>query len=125
MLVEKDPSVLDMLDDQDRTPLHAAAHVGSTESVRLLLATGAKVQRLTTEVEGEAINVGSAVHTAAAAGHTDCLRLLVAAAAPDAISGGDCFDRTPLHLAAAAGHAECLKVHTLHAYHNFQSPLRF
>lgn len=103
-----------MLDDQDRSPLHAAAHVGSRETVRMLLAKGAKVQRLTTEVEGDVISIGSAVHTAAAAGHADCLRLLVAAATPDAISGGDCFDRSPLHLAAAAGHADCLQVPTHH-----------
>lgn len=110
MLVDKDPGVLDILDDQDRTPLHAASHAGSKESVRILLSKGAKVQRLTTEIEGDIISIGSAVHTAAAAGHADCLRLLVAAASPDAINGGDCFDRSPLHLAATAGHANCLKV---------------
>lgn len=110
MLVDKDPRVLDILDDQDRTPLHAAAHAGSKQSVRTLLSKGAKVQRLTTEIEGDIVSIGSAVHAAAATGHADCLRLLVAAASPDAISGGDCFDRSPLHLAATAGHANCLKV---------------
>lgn len=112
MIVDKDPRVLDSLDDQDRTPLHAAAHAGSEASVRVLLAKGAKVQRLTTELEGDVIPLGSAVHTAAAAGHADCLRLLIAAADADAIDGGDCFDRSPLHMAAAAGHSDCVQVPT-------------
>ena len=110
MIVDSNPSVLDVLDDQDRTPLHAAAHAGSKECVRILLAKGAKVQRLTTEIEGDAINLGSAIHTAAAAGHVDCLRLLLAVADADAISGGDSFDRSPLHVAAAAGHTDCVQV---------------
>eukprot|EP00892_Ulva_mutabilis_P006970 jgi/Ulvmu1/4645/UM002_0376.1 len=110
MIIDKDPRVLDILDDQDRTPLHAAAHAGSKDSVRVLLANGAKVQRLTTELEGDVVALGSAIHTASAAGHTDCLRLLIPAADADAINGGDCFDRSPLHMAAAAGHSDCVRV---------------
>jgi uncharacterized protein len=80
------------------TPLHWAAHEGSSDCVRLLLAAGA-------DVAARALDGCTPLHSAAAQGHAACCRLLMEGGA--AVDAADADGDTPLRLAMTRGHADC------------------
>jgi ankyrin repeat protein len=80
------------------TPLHWAAHEGSVDCVRVLLAAGA-------DVAARALDGCTPLHSAAAQGHAACCRLLLDGGA--AVDAADADGDTPLRLAATRGHADC------------------
>lgn len=94
-------------DEGGSTPLHAAARVGHTEAVKLLLAAGASVAAADKQgctplhAAARACNVNGLA--AASEGHTEAVELLLAAGASVAAVNkqGD----TPLHYTAGRGNA--------------------
>lgn len=105
-----DPNVLD---DENKTPLHLAAEKGCAECVKLLLGKGADPNAVdgnkNISLNGGAYNgYRTPLHFAAAEGHTECVDLLLGKEAdPNAVDG---YKETPLHKAAKNGHAACIKL---------------
>jgi cytohesin len=90
------------------TPLYAAAAEGQVETVRALLAVGARPEE-TTELDRDApLFQGTALGVAAHRGLVEVARALLAAGA-DPDGRADPSRRTPLMMAAAAGQAETVR----------------
>eukprot|EP00747_Dinoflagellata_sp_TGD_P056184 gnl/TRDRNA2_/TRDRNA2_149952_c0_seq2.p1 gnl/TRDRNA2_/TRDRNA2_149952_c0~~gnl/TRDRNA2_/TRDRNA2_149952_c0_seq2.p1 ORF type:complete len:286 (+),score=35.34 gnl/TRDRNA2_/TRDRNA2_149952_c0_seq2:31-888(+) len=91
----------DAADASGRTGLHAAASMGATAALRLLLQHGARPDARNGR-EGS-----TPLHMAAGRGFADCVSLLLAHGAP--VSAADRAGKTPLHEAAWGGHVACLR----------------
>jgi len=90
-LVEKDPALLGIKDDQGRTLLHLAAVAGHLEMVRWLIGRGV-------EVDARTAQMSTPLMHASLAGKTDIVRLLLARGAD--IGARDSYQRTVFILVA-------------------------
>lgn len=85
----------------DKTPLHQAAQHGFAETVKLLLAAGAIVNKK----NGDG---WTPLFSAARYGHTDVMKLLLDAGAE--VNVVNMHDQTPLHVATWSGKADAVKL---------------
>ena len=88
---------LDAPDADGRTPLHWAAYKGHTDSVKLLIMTGADVTRMDTEG-------CSPLHWASIKGHTDACMALLQGGSEDMLETVEGSGMTPSQLAIEKGH---------------------
>ena len=133
-LLTKDPNLVNVQDDDERTPLHLASAEGHTETAEHLLRHKADVNakdddKLTplheaswrghTEtaklllqhkavVNAQDFDEWTPLHLASAEGHTDTAKLLLQHKA--VVNAQDFDERTPLHLASAEGHTDTAKL---------------
>jgi uncharacterized protein len=116
LLLTNNSLVLSVMDEQDRTPLHAAAQAGHTDCIRVMLKFGAHAETTYAEHDEHSVPLASALHSAAASGNSSALKMLLEASSKNMVHAVDSFDRTPLHVAALNGHTECVEVRSaLHA----------
>jgi uncharacterized protein len=102
VLLDAEPSVVNMRTPDGFTLLHLAAFFAGAYAVRLLLARGADV-----DAHGTGWMTGTALHSAVSAGDPDAVRALIEAGAElDARQSGG---HTPLHGAAHGGRAEVVR----------------
>jgi uncharacterized protein len=102
VLLDAEPSVVNMRTPDGFTLLHLAAFFAGADAVRLLLARGADV-----DAHGTGWMTGTALHSAVSAGDPDAVRALIEAGAElDARQSGG---HTPLHGAAHGGRAEVVR----------------
>ncbi len=99
-LVEKDPALIRLKDENGRTPLHWAARGVHFDLLRFLVEKGAEV--------GDADASGAtALHSVAARGHLEACRLLVEKGAPVGAKNKD--GAPPFYVAATAGNREIME----------------
>ncbi len=99
-LLDKDPSLLDLRDEQEMTPLNLAALNGNAEIARLLIERGADIHT------GDADN-SQPIHCAAISGNVQIARLLTAQGA--GINTQDNNGSTPLTFAAGRRRIEMVE----------------
>ena len=90
MLVKNNPSLINVKDDRNCTPLHYVSETGDTTIARLLISNGA-------EIDAREINSNTPLHFASMNGNTDVAEMLLAHGADINAKNKDRF--SPLHLA--------------------------
>jgi ankyrin repeat protein len=86
-LISADPSLVNHPDERNCMPIHFACHVGSVDTIKLLLANGARLTDL--DVDGD-----TPLHWAAINGHTDAVIYLIEQGA--ALNTLNNYENTPL-----------------------------
>jgi ankyrin repeat protein len=106
LLLAHHPTYVNVVDEQDCTPLHRAAYAGRRAVAEMLIKQGAAV-------DGPADVEWTPLHCAAVNGHSDVAELLLANKA-DVNAGRGIGGWTPLHDAALAGHSEMAELLLAH-----------
>ncbi|MBI4027589.1 MAG: ankyrin repeat domain-containing protein [Verrucomicrobia bacterium] len=112
LFLQADPALVNVRDDQGRTPLHYAAQTGQTKAAQWLLDRGADVNAKLywwghTSSGKPVPRHHTPLHLAAKKGHIDLVKLLLARGADGNAKDG--LGVTPLHLAIQKGHIEMVK----------------
>jgi ankyrin repeat protein len=102
VLLDADPSLVEMRTPDGFTLLHLAAFFAGVDTVRLLLARDVDV-----DVHGTGWMTGTALHSAVSAGDADAVRALLDAGADVDARGS--AGHTPLHGAAHSGRAQIVR----------------
>ncbi len=97
-LLDGNPALASMPDDDGYTPLHYAAYFGHLEAARYLVSIGADVGAVSLDPLRN-----TPLHAAASSGHRELVEALLAAGAD--LHARQTGDWTPLHAAADRGHA--------------------
>jgi len=100
-MVAVDPSLVNLLDSNQSTPLHHASYRGHIECARILLEKGA-------EVDAVDKDQCTPLHNASYMGKRDMIAYLIENGAN--VDHKDIDKSTPLHKASFAGHVDCAKL---------------
>jgi uncharacterized protein YndB with AHSA1/START domain len=104
-LLDAEPTLVGALSDDGFTALHLACFSGSTDAVRLLVESGAPLERLAEASFARVRPLG----TAAFAGNVEAARVLLEAGAdPNGVDSGG--EHRPLHTAEANGNEELARL---------------